>query len=130
MGPGPRKLKQSLPVIVGFGVAGRKHCLFSILPELICYRHGHPPVPPSQYPHAPLGSRRLVKIAHLDRRSTAKRTTLENSKVATTRPAAAFLKLLKLLQPRAAVVKICELKRGNVTPSPVIIWDWNRYMID
>jgi CRP/FNR family transcriptional regulator, cyclic AMP receptor protein len=42
--PGPRKLKQSLPVIVGFGVAGRKHRLFSVLPELICYRHGHPPV--------------------------------------------------------------------------------------
>jgi hypothetical protein len=37
--------------------------------------------------------------------------------VVTTRPAAAFLKLLKLLQPRAAVVKICEVKRGNVTPA-------------
>jgi len=37
-----RKLKRSLPVIVGFGLAGRKHRLFSALPELICYRHGHP----------------------------------------------------------------------------------------
>jgi hypothetical protein len=46
MRPGPRKLKQSLPVIVGFGVAGRKHRLFSVLPELICYRHGHRPVRP------------------------------------------------------------------------------------
>jgi hypothetical protein len=32
-------------------------------------------------------------------------------------PAAAFLKLLKLLQLRAAVVKICGVKRGNVTPA-------------
>jgi hypothetical protein len=34
-----RKLKQPLPVIVGFGLAGRKH----LLPELICYRHGWAP---------------------------------------------------------------------------------------
>ena len=45
---------------------------------------------------------------------------LENSKVVTTRPAAAFLKLLKLLQPRAAVVKICDVKRGNVTPARLL----------
>jgi hypothetical protein len=35
-----------LLVIVSFGVAGRKHRLFSVLPELICYRHGHLPVRP------------------------------------------------------------------------------------
>jgi len=40
--------------------------------------------------------------------------------VVTTRPTAAFLKLLKLLRPRAAVVKICELKRGNVTPARLL----------
>jgi hypothetical protein len=45
MRPGPRKLKQTLPVLLGFGVGGRKDRLFSVLPELICYRHGHPPVP-------------------------------------------------------------------------------------
>jgi len=45
-------------------------------------------------------------------------------------PAAAFLKLLKLLQPRAAVVKICEVKRGNVTPARLLFWGRNRYMID
>jgi hypothetical protein len=33
---------------------------------------------------------------------------LQNSKVVTTRPAAAFPKLLKLLQPRAAVVKFAR----------------------
>ena len=44
MRPGPRKLKQSLPVIVGFSVAGREDRLFSVLPVLIFYRHGHSPV--------------------------------------------------------------------------------------
>ena len=37
-------------------------------------------------------------------------------------PAAAFLKLLKLLQPRPAVVKICEVKRGKVTPARLLFW--------
>jgi hypothetical protein len=46
-------------------------------------------------------------------------TPLQNSKVAATRPASAFLKLLKLLQPRS-VVKICEVKRGNVTPARLL----------
>jgi hypothetical protein len=81
------------------------------------------------YPHALPGSRRLVKIAHLDCRSTAKRTIVKFES-GHHRPAAAFLKLLKLLQPRAAVVKICEVKRGNVTPARLLFWGRNRYMID
>jgi hypothetical protein len=35
-------------------------------------------------------------------------------------PAAAFLKLLKLLQPRASAVKICEVNRGKVTPARLL----------
>jgi len=50
--PDSRKLKQSLLVLVGFGVAGRKDSLFSILPELICFRHEHPRVP--QHPNTRL----------------------------------------------------------------------------
>ena len=44
--------------------------------------------------------------------------------------AAAFLKSLKLLQPRAAVGKICEVKRGNVTPPRLYFGRRNRYTID
>jgi hypothetical protein len=32
-----------------FVMAGRKHRLFGVLPELICYRHGHPLAP--QHPN-------------------------------------------------------------------------------
>jgi hypothetical protein len=55
---------------------------------------------------------------------------LQNSKEATTGPAAGILKLLKLLHPRAAVMKICEVKRGNVTPARLLFWGRHRYMID
>src|SRR3984885_13161817 len=55
--PGPRKLKQTLPILVGFGDGSREDRLFGVLPELICYRHGQPrapiPIPaciPWQYP--------------------------------------------------------------------------------
>src|SRR5580700_1157186 len=41
--PGPRKVKQILPLAVGFGVGSRKDCLFGILPELLCFRHERPP---------------------------------------------------------------------------------------
>jgi hypothetical protein len=61
-----------------------------------------------------LAAGRLAKIAHLDCRPAAKRTIM-NSKVVTTTPAAASLKLLTLVQPRAAVVKICEVRRANTT---------------
>jgi hypothetical protein len=47
-----------------------------------------------------------------------------------TTPAAASLKLLTLVQPRAAVVKICAVKRGNVTPARLLFWGRNRYMIE
>src|ERR1700733_11160995 len=43
--PGSRKLKQTLPFLVGFGRRSRNDRLLSVLPELICYRHGHSPVP-------------------------------------------------------------------------------------
>jgi hypothetical protein len=38
--PGPRKVKQTLSFVVGLGVGGRQDCLFGILPELVCLRHG------------------------------------------------------------------------------------------
>jgi hypothetical protein len=47
--------------------------------------------------------------------------------VLTTRRVAVFLKLLKLLQPRAAVVKICEVKRGSVASRVIYFRRWNRY---
>jgi hypothetical protein len=37
------------------------------------------------------------------------------------RRVAVFLKLLKLVQPRAAVVKICEVKRGSMTLARLFI---------
>ena len=43
--PGSRKLKQTLPFLVGFGRRSRNDRLLSVLPELICYRHGHSHVP-------------------------------------------------------------------------------------
>jgi hypothetical protein len=46
--PCPRKIKKTLPVIVGLGFAGQKERLFRVLPELICYWHRAPQV--SQHP--------------------------------------------------------------------------------
>jgi hypothetical protein len=37
--PYPRQLKQIPSVIIGIGLAGRKHSLSRVLSELICYRH-------------------------------------------------------------------------------------------
>src|SRR5205807_8815402 len=75
MRPGPRKLKQSLPVIVGFGIAGRKHRLFSVLPELICYRHGHPPAP--QHPDTSMcavgGLSRVAKVSNFGQTASARK---------------------------------------------------------
>jgi hypothetical protein len=33
--PGPRKIKQAMPLIFGFGARSGDNCLFSVLPELI-----------------------------------------------------------------------------------------------
>jgi hypothetical protein len=42
--PGARQLKQTLFVVVGFGVAGQKQRLFSVLPELTYLGRGYPPL--------------------------------------------------------------------------------------
>ena len=61
------KTKQSLPALVRFGVAGPKYGLPSVLPELICYRHG-----PTSCPDISIAACRsiagqsLVTIAHFD----------------------------------------------------------------
>ena len=54
--PGPRKLKQTLPVFVAFGAGGRKYRLLGVLPELIRFRHGARSVPR----HPNIGMRSLA----------------------------------------------------------------------
>jgi CRP/FNR family transcriptional regulator, cyclic AMP receptor protein len=61
-----------LPVLVGFGGGGRDDRFFGVLPELICYRHGHL-VPRSQYQRASPNSSRPVKIAHLSQIGISRR---------------------------------------------------------
>src|SRR5580692_174900 len=57
--PGPRKVKQTLSLVVCFSAGSGKDRLFGVLPELVCFRHGtlavarHVPIlgcPPRQWP--------------------------------------------------------------------------------
>jgi len=63
--PGPRKLKHDLFVQVGGCITGQKGFLGIARTELL-FDMDTLTCPTSQCPHTPLGSGRLVKIAHLE----------------------------------------------------------------
>ena len=96
--------------------------LFSVLPELICYRHGHPPVRP-----VPISSCAPWQWASGQNCSPrlpvrSKTNHCKILKSVTARPAAAFRKLLKFAAARRGG---CENLRGKARQrdtGPVLIF--------